>query len=101
MTLGLGCPKQAFAKIATPRLIDCRARCGQSGSLVIYYIKIGQIEYDNGFTAVAKAEQSHLLGIYSGRINKESDLGIVWKTSVLREIITDGEISAEGSQFSK
>ena len=28
-----------------------------------------------------------LLGIYSGRINKESDLGIVWKTSAIKELI--------------
>jgi hypothetical protein len=27
------------------------------------------------------------LGVYSGRINAESDLGIVWKAQVVREII--------------
>lgn len=73
-------------------LIDCRARPGQSGSPVIYYIKVGQLEYDDGFLASAKKEQSHLLGIYSGRINKDSDLGIVWKVNILKEIISNGEI---------
>jgi hypothetical protein len=28
-----------------------------------------------------------LLGVYSGRINPESDIGMVWKTSAVREIL--------------
>lgn len=27
------------------------------------------------------------LGIYSGRINSESDLGIVWKASAIKELV--------------
>ena len=30
---------------------------------------------------------SELLGIYSGRINEESDLGIVWKTCEIVELL--------------
>jgi hypothetical protein len=31
-----------------------------------------------------------LLGIYSGRISEASDLGYVWKPSVIAEIIRNG-----------
>jgi hypothetical protein len=31
-----------------------------------------------------------VLGVYSGRINDQSDLGIVWKTSALKEILQNG-----------
>jgi hypothetical protein len=48
-------------------LIDARTRSGQSGSPVIAH--------------------STLLGIYSGRINAESDLGKVWKTSAILELV--------------
>jgi hypothetical protein len=27
------------------------------------------------------------LGIYSGRVNAESDLGIVWKASAIKELV--------------
>jgi hypothetical protein len=30
------------------------------------------------------------LGVYSGRINNESDLGFVWKAAALTEIIDNG-----------
>jgi len=30
------------------------------------------------------------LGIYSGRINAESDLGLVWKTSVILDLLDAG-----------
>ena len=30
--------------------------------------------------------QTHLLGIYSGRINDQADIGIVWKTYAIAEL---------------
>ena len=33
----------------------------------------------------------HEIGIYSGRINKDSDLGYVWKWSLLEEIINNNK----------
>lgn len=53
-------------------LVDSRTRKGQSGSPVIASIKDNTI----------------LLGIYSGRTNDESDLGYVWKTKLIDEIIS-------------
>ena len=67
-------------------LIDCRTRPGQSGSPVITYRSNGGIfTHDNGFTVPAPTMR--LLGIYSGRINKESDIGIVWKAYAIAELI--------------
>lgn len=60
-------------------LVDARTRKGQSGSPVIQ--KIGDITF--------------LLGIYSGRTNPESDLGYVWKTQLIEEIIAQAKASRE------
>ncbi|MDO3380755.1 hypothetical protein [Gilvimarinus algae] len=60
-------------------LVDCRARKGQSGSLVLSLIKPGDAKLHNGKLWAAQKEMVHYLGIYSGRINNDSDLGIVWK----------------------
>jgi hypothetical protein len=43
---------------------------------------------EDGSTAVMAGEVVRLLGIYSGRINEQSDLGIVWKVSALNELVT-------------
>ncbi len=67
-------------------LIDCRARPGQSGSLVIARFLPGDIVDYKGNMYRAQKEMVHFLGIYSGRINSESDLGIVWKMDALRNI---------------
>lgn len=68
-------------------LIDCRSRPGQSGSAVIAYRMGGAIAMENGSTAIMSGEVIRLLGIYSGRINEQSDLGIVWKASALKELV--------------
>ncbi|WP_434148770.1 trypsin-like peptidase domain-containing protein [Methylocaldum gracile subsp. desertum] len=67
-------------------LIDCRTRKGQSGSPVILYRNGGGIiTHENSTSVISPVCQ--LLGIYSGRINPESDLGIVWKSYVIAELI--------------
>lgn len=68
-------------------LIDCRARKGQSGSLVIGRFLPGDVVSHKGKLYSAKKEMIDYVGIYSGRINKESDLGIVWKMVVIRDIV--------------
>lgn len=72
-------------------LIDCRARKGQSGSLVIARFRLGEMVERKGEKYQAQKEMVHFLGIYSGRINSESDLGIVWKMDVLRDLISTVE----------
>ena len=68
-------------------LIDCRnARPGQSGSAVIAYRHSGVVAQESGIT-FGSGPVSSLLGIYSGRINGESDIGFVWKIAALRELV--------------
>ena len=67
-------------------LVDARTRQGQSGSPVVYYSREG-LDYQNNGIALYGSPILHEIGIYSGRINKDSDLGYVWKWSLLSEII--------------
>ncbi len=71
--------------------IDSRTRPGLSGSPVIacrnacMYIS----EDEDGGTKLLQSTKYKLLGIYSGRINKDSDLGFVWKLSAVQELVED------------
>lgn len=67
--------------------VDCRSRQGQSGSPVLAYRWGGTVQMRDGSTAMIPGEFSRLMGIYSGRINNDSDLGIVWKTSAISEMV--------------
>ncbi|MFI9274023.1 trypsin-like peptidase domain-containing protein [Kitasatospora sp. NPDC052896] len=71
-------------------LIDSRTRPGQSGSPVIAYSPGGATAMADGGTVTASTAMVNLLGVYSGRINEESDLGHVWKATVLRTILENG-----------
>ncbi|MGI4886271.1 MAG: hypothetical protein ACRYFR_15050 [Janthinobacterium lividum] len=71
-------------------LIDCRTRRGQSGSPVIGRFLPGRVVEYKGEKFRVQAEITHLIGIYSGRINSESDLGKVWKTDAIRELLLNG-----------
>ena len=88
-------------------LIDCRTRQGQSGSPVIAYRA-------NAYTYVSKSGQIstnmvpgdvkwEFLGIYSGRVNPESDLGRVWHISAIEEVLAAAEAAMtkpeEGRNF--
>lgn len=68
-------------------LIDSRTRQGQSGSPVLFYARGGMVPMADGSTAMFAGEVRKLMGVYSGRINDQSDLGIVWKASVVPEIV--------------
>ena len=67
-------------------LIDCRSRSGQSGSAVITFKNGGTVSLEGGNTALFTGPVFRFLGLYSGRINPESDLGIVWKERALIEL---------------
>ncbi len=68
-------------------LIDCRGRPGQSGSPVILHRNGGTMANIDGNTAILGGTQTRFLGVYSGRINDQSDLGMVWKAQAVRELI--------------
>lgn len=68
-------------------LIDCRARPGQSGSAVITHRSGGSVAMEDGGTSIFGGPVTRFQGIYSGRINEQSDLGLVWKASAIAELI--------------
>jgi S1-C subfamily serine protease len=68
-------------------LIDCRARPGQSGSPVVAFRSGGFVNHSDGKAALHSGPVQRLMGIYSGRINEQSDLGRVWKLAAIRELI--------------
>jgi hypothetical protein len=68
-------------------LIDSRTRPGQSGSPVISYRNSGTIILEDDRLAVAPPAAMRFLGIYSGRINPQSDLGMVWKAEAIKKLV--------------
>lgn len=69
------------------QLIDCRARPGQSGSPVIAHRNGGLVALEDGSSVQYDGPVARFIGIYSGRINKESDIGMVWKASAIKQLI--------------
>jgi hypothetical protein len=68
-------------------LVDSRTRDGQSGSPVIAYSAGGPTAMAGGGLALGGPPMEQFFGVYSGRINRESDLGIVWKAQAVRDVI--------------
>ena len=75
-------------------LIDRRTREGQSGSAVIAYRSAGVVAEKIGTLTVHEEPVTRFLGIYSGRINKDSDIGMVWKAEAIRELIESAPANA-------
>ncbi|MDO9067987.1 MAG: serine protease [Deltaproteobacteria bacterium] len=71
--------------------IDSRTRQGQSGSPVVRFFHPGETVYMDGNSYMAKKPQVYLLGIYSGRIRRESDIGMVWKKKAIIELFESAE----------
>lgn len=67
-------------------LIDARTRQGQSGSPVLAY-RTGVVRKRDGGIGRLEMPAWDILGIYSGRINGDSDIGVVWKISAVVELI--------------
>ena len=70
-------------------LVDSRTRPGQSGSPVVAHRTAGTYQTTEGLMVGASA-LTEFFGVYSGRINAESDLGMVWKASVVGQLLRDG-----------
>lgn len=68
-------------------LIDCRTRPGQSGSAVIAHRNGGAVTMQDGSTTIFGGPVTKFLGIYSGRMNDQSDLGIVWKANAVADVV--------------
>jgi hypothetical protein len=68
-------------------LVDCRTRPGQSGSAVISHRNGGTVLMEDGSAAIFTGPVTKFRGIYSGRVNDQSDLGLVWKASAIAQLI--------------
>jgi hypothetical protein len=68
-------------------LVDCRTRPGQSGSAVITHRNGGSVAMQDGSTAMFAGPMTKFQGVYSGRINDQSDLGVVWKATAIAELV--------------
>lgn len=73
-------------------LIDARTRPSQSGSPVHMPVNSGP----PASRSIAGANSPWLVGVYSGRVNEQSDLGFVWPTPLLVEIISAAERDEHG-----
>jgi hypothetical protein len=69
-------------------LVDCRTRPGQSGSAVIAHRSGGTVNMKDGSSAIFGRPVTRFLGIYIGRVNEQSDLGIVSKASAVNEVVS-------------
>jgi hypothetical protein len=79
-------------------LIDSRTRQGQSGSPVIFWATSSFETKEEGAAMFGGGSISLLMGVYSGRVNAESDLGLVWKARIIDEII-DGDSRPTGESL--
>ena len=79
-------------------MIDCRTRQGQSGSAVIAW-RVGNYRTINEkgqlVSIVSPDPKWEFLGIYSGRIHPESDIGKVWHVSAIAEILDAADLDAQ------
>lgn len=68
-------------------LVDARTREGQSGSPVLLFRYPGEVvaKEDHG-VGIVGGTQSKLLGVYTGRVRRDSDLGVVWRIGIVEEI---------------
>lgn len=67
-------------------LLDARTREGQSGSPVLRHDVVGSSRSSRRFPSY-EVHHDILVGIYSGRIHKDLDIGFVWPAYLIREII--------------
>lgn len=67
-------------------LIDATTRGGMSGSPVVLRVT-GGYKTRNGNTVYASGSVTLLLGIYSGRLPGDSEIGRVWRPRLIKEIL--------------
>lgn len=72
-------------------LVDCRTRKGQSGSPVIAY-RNGPYSSASAALNVTNGPVMRPLGVYTGRIHPDADIGVVWKWSVVEELMVEFDL---------
>jgi hypothetical protein len=66
--------------------VDARSRPGSSGSLVVLKTA-GASQYYPGGIMDRKGNHSYPIGIYSGRVTKESEIGLVWHWNSIEQLL--------------
>lgn len=70
-------------------LVDARTRPGQSGAPVLVYQHQGSIDFGDHRLRELAYPVEYFVGVYSGRVHPESDLGSVWKAAAVAEIVNE------------
>ncbi|WP_382307255.1 serine protease [Herbiconiux sp. UC225_62] len=70
-------------------LMDARTRRGQSGSPVFFHSSSGAVPFKGGDVKLGMmgVPYTQFVGIYSGRISEEADLGRVWTAEAVRAVL--------------
>jgi hypothetical protein len=76
-------------------LVDSRSRPGQSGAPVLLYLRPGDPVIENDDVYEHGQFVHGLVGLSSGRIHDDSDLGMVWTAQAIREVLTQ-ELESHG-----
>jgi hypothetical protein len=76
----------AFVHIFGQIYIDCRARPGQSGAPV-FVKRSGTATLEDGTDIMFDGWARAFVGVYSGRVHKDSDIGIVYSAKRLKRTI--------------
>ena len=95
--------EMVFVTDDNPRfLIDCRTRPGQSGSPVIAFRPSGyRSEQDGKVTTTISGDKAwEFLGLYSGRVHADSDLGMVWHTRAIKDLLAAAQRDSEAREGS-
>ena len=71
-------------------LIDAPTREGQSGAPVVFFSRSGQFPVSDGIGASLGPNLLRYMGLYSGRVDEHLDLGRVFRTSAVLEVLTSG-----------
>lgn len=67
-------------------LIDVTARSGMSGSPVVLRLR-GGYRTSKAYVMMDSGPKTRFIGVYSGRIHHESEIGRVWRPNVISEIM--------------
>ncbi|VBA60547.1 hypothetical protein LAUMK191_05575 [Mycobacterium attenuatum] len=72
-------------------LVDARTRQGQSGSpVVLFRLPSTPVPSNDGRFRWTLGTYSRLLGVYTGRLSKDSDLGLVWHIQEVANVCRKG-----------
>ncbi|SKB04142.1 trypsin-like peptidase domain-containing protein [Aeromicrobium choanae] len=77
-------------------LIDARTREGQSGSPVIFHSSSGIYPAGRGQNVLTASGPTvtRFMGVYSGRVNPDSDLGRVWTPEAIKDVLAGAKTSS-------